>query len=109
VAIATRSVAAQASDDKLGALFEVAQFNRCVSEGANSLLEPEVKEPLFRAYVFMKRTNSLLNAAFAFPPSTNGWAEAQNAARAEIKEATPNIKPVLDKIRNFLSREPKGE
>ena len=88
--------------------FEVAQFNRCISEGAVSLLEAEVKDLLFRAYATMKRANNLLNSAFSLAPGTAGGRPAVTGQATEaFKEATGHINPALEKIRQYISREPE--
>lgn len=104
--VANQSISSSAGDGKFGAPFEVAQFNRCISEGAVSLLETEVKDLLFRAYVAMKRANGLLHSAYSLAPGTAGGRPVvTNDAKEAFKEATGHIHPALEKIRQYISHE----
>ncbi len=89
---------------KASAHFSVTQFERCVSEGILSLLEPDLKAKLITTYATMKRANIQIDV---IPAARSGepHALAVNAARDRLREAQPLIRAALDSLSKILSRE----
>ena len=81
--------------------FSLSQFERCVSEGVLSLLQPELKQRLIAAYAAMKRANSQIDA---IPAARSGdpQAHALNNTRARLNECQPLIAEALAQLRKVL-------
>jgi hypothetical protein len=92
-------------DREIGAQLEAAQFDRCVSSGATSLIEDKLKGLIYTAYASIKRANAFVAAMPAFTPGSNAWAEAFNRANAALKQTSPEISAALDDLRKHLSHE----
>jgi hypothetical protein len=88
-----RAVAASADNlpAEATALFEVGMFDRCVSEGILSLLEPKLKQTLIEVYVLLKRLNTQIGAISNFPSNSTSWADTVNAVRLALRTANPMI------------------
>lgn len=102
-----RAVAALADDVPrltTGAKFSTAQFQRAISEGILSLLEPGLKQLLLEAYSVMDRANVQLDA---IAPARSGdpHTHAMNHARDRLKEADPRISAALDCLSAVLRGE----
>jgi HNH endonuclease len=89
---------------KTSAYFAVAQFQRCVSEGILSLLEPSLKAAVIKSYVVMERANTQVDA---IPTARSGQphALAVNDARDRLREALPLIRETLTSLSKALSQE----
>ena len=88
-----KAVAASAEDVPrltTSAKFAIVQFERAISEGVLSLLDPELKHLLIDAYAVMTRANTQIDA---IAPARSGdpHAHAVNHARDRLKEAEPRI------------------
>jgi hypothetical protein len=102
-----RAVAATAHDNQAIPLFETSLFDRCVSEGILSLLNPELKSTLIETYVALKRLNTLIGSITNFPANTDHWAETANAARDALRKAQPVIliEKTISALTQVLNRE----
>jgi HNH endonuclease len=84
--------------------FSTVQFNRAMSEGVLSLLEPQLKKDLMSAYTVMARANTQLDA-IAPARSGDAHAHAMNHARERFKEAQPLIAVALQRLATVLGTE----
>jgi hypothetical protein len=98
-----------ASADEVGrfgssAKFSVIQFERAVSDGVLSLLEPELKRLLLDAYMVMHRANTQIDS---LGPARAGeaLAVAMNHARDRLREAAPRIDAALQRLQQVLQPE----
>lgn len=98
-------VAARHEGGQLGAPLEVAQFNRCIEEGATALMADDVKRAIFGAYAAIKRANAFVVAMPSFEMNRDPWAEAMNRASRALREASDPITAALDALNQHLGRE----
>jgi hypothetical protein len=104
-----QAIAARADDVPrllTSAHFALTQFERCISEGVLSLLEPDLKERLINAYAAMRRANSQIDA---IAPARSGEAQALavNRTRDRLNETLPLIQEALARLRQVLA--PEGD
>jgi hypothetical protein len=101
------AVAASADDVPhltTSAKFATAQFQRTISEGVLSLLQPDLKRLLIEAYAVMDRANTQIDA---IAPARSGdpHAHAVNHARDRLREAAPRILAAVDYLGAVLRGE----
>jgi hypothetical protein len=84
--------------------FATVQFDRAVSEGVLSLLEPTLKKELIAAYAAMARANTQIDA-IAAARSGDPHAHAMNHARDRVKESQPVIAAALARLAEVLTSE----
>ena len=86
--------------------FALTQFERCISEGVLSLLQPDLKEHLINACAAMKRANNQIDI---IGPARSGDAQAHavNRTRDRLKETQPLIRDALAQLRQVLA--PEGD
>ncbi len=99
-------IAARHEGPQIGAPLEVAQFNRCISEGATALMADDVKHAIFAAYAAIKRANAFVTAMPNFEINRDPWAEAMNRATRGLREVRGPIDAALDALNQHLGREP---
>jgi hypothetical protein len=102
-----RAVAASAEDVPrlyTSANFATHQFQRAISEGILSLLEPELKQLLIEAYKVMTRANTQIDA---IAPARSGEAfnHALNNARDRLRDAQGPVVAALDRLGAVLQGE----
>jgi hypothetical protein len=102
-----RAVTATAHDKQAIPLFETAMFDRCVSEGVLSLLNPALKSTLIETYVLLKQLNTLIDAISNFPANTDSRANTVNAAWDSLRKTQPMnlIEKTMTALTQVLSRE----
>jgi hypothetical protein len=94
-----------AREQKQGALFQNAQFNRAIQEGMISILLEDLKKSILAAYVTMSRYNQQLLAAMNEDVKTRQWSEANSKAREALIEAHPLIDSAYKDLSRFLASE----
>jgi HNH endonuclease len=102
-----RAVAASTHDKHAIPLFETAMFDRCVSEGILSLLNPALKSTLIDTYVVLRQLNTLIDSISNFPANTDSRANTVNAAWDSLRTAQPVnlIEKTITVLTQVLSRE----
>jgi hypothetical protein len=88
-------IASQSGDKRLGCPFEVAQFERAITDGTYSILSEEIRKKMGNAYQMMKRANTYIAGLVATTPEGNAGANAWNRASWAVAEALQPIKSAL--------------
>jgi len=84
---------------------QVTQFERCITEGILSLIEPDLKVAILDTYALLKRVNVQIEAIGQFARGSDPWANAVNAARDGLNAAAPLVERAKDMITRNVATE----
>jgi hypothetical protein len=101
-----KTITLQNAPELIGAPLEVTQFNRCVSEGILSLVELNIKDAVYQAYISIKRVNTYLSVLTTIMPTATSWQNAATSIRQPLKTARNEIEAAIDELYKHLGREP---
>ncbi len=87
---------------ELGCLFEVRQFDRALQDGLISILEPEVRDSLYKCYHHLKRANQRLQRAVHAERSDRSG-QALYEAQPDVIKAGEIIQGAICPLLKFLS------
>jgi len=97
------ALASRTSDDTMGALFLVTQFQRAIQEGVTSLLPDDVKKPITDAYATLMLANMYLQKMATIPWGGSGaWPQAHSFAMKAIIRAQQEIPVALKTLLSHL-------
>lgn len=86
--------------------FAMTQFERCITEGILSLLEPNLKADIMETYGALKRANTQVDIIpSALARGGGAAADAVNRTRDRLREAQPLIAKALDRLDAVLRGE----
>jgi len=93
------------TDDTIGTLFLVAQFERSIAEGLFSLLPDKVRGPISSTYATLMRANMSLNKMAIMPWGGSGsaWHHAYADAKKTIERSQVQIPEALNALLKHLS------
>ncbi len=79
------------TDDTIGALFLVTQFERSISKGLFSLLPDQVRSPISTTYATLMRANMYLKTMATQPWGGSTWGNAHSLAIKAIERSQTEI------------------
>lgn len=96
-----QTVSAVKHQSELGCLFEVRQFDRALHDGLISILEPAIRDSLYRCYHKLKKANqSLQRYVHVQVHGSSSFALAE--AHPDVIQARPLIDETLELLTRFL-------
>jgi len=91
----------------LGCPFEVRQFDRALHEGLISILEPALRDSLYRCYQTLKKANQSLQRYVHLHVHGSSGSMLEEA-KPHVQKAGPSIDETLSLLSRFLT-EPAGQ